>query len=86
MRKNNRSIGSNAALALLVAVAALECATDAPGTTERNKGVVRDWRGGTVGDPQGHAALGSDDPKRAGLYNHSARSSYRSPLSLGVDC
>jgi predicted dinucleotide-binding enzyme len=32
------------------------------------------------------AALSSDDPKRAGLYNHSARSSYRSPPSLGVDC
>jgi len=51
MRKNNQSIGSNAVLALLVAVAALGCAgqqqrgvaTDAPSTTERNKGVVREF-------------------------------------------
>jgi hypothetical protein len=51
MRKTNRSIGPNAALALLVAVAVLRCAgqqqrgiaTDAPNTTERNKGVVREF-------------------------------------------
>jgi hypothetical protein len=53
MRKNNQAIGSNAGLTLLVAVAALGCAgqqqggvaTDAPGTTERNKGVVRELWG-----------------------------------------
>jgi uncharacterized protein len=51
MSTNNRSIGSNATLALLVAVAALGCAgqlqrgvaTDAPVTTERNKAVVREF-------------------------------------------
>lgn len=51
MRKNNRSIGANAALALLVATAALGCAlpqkrggtTAAPQTAEQNKAVVRNF-------------------------------------------
>ncbi len=70
MRKNNRSIGSNAALALLVAVAALGCAgqqqrgvaTDAPGTTERNKGVVREfYRVFSTGNVPAILALMRDD-------------------------
>jgi uncharacterized protein len=51
MRKNNRSIGANAALALLVSSAALGCAvpqkrggtTAAPQTAEQNKAVVRNF-------------------------------------------
>ncbi len=70
MRKNNQSIGSNAVLALLVAVAALGCAgqqqrgvaTDAPGTTERNKGVVREfYRVFSTGNVADILALMRDD-------------------------
>ena len=70
MRKNNQSIGSNAVLALLVVVAALGCAgqqqrgvaTDAPSTTERNKGVVREfYRVFSTGNVADILALMRDD-------------------------
>jgi ketosteroid isomerase-like protein len=70
VRKNNQSIGSNAVLALLVAVAALGCAgqqqrgvaTDPPGTTERNKGVVREfYRVFSTGNVADVLALMRDD-------------------------
>ena len=59
MKKNKRSIGSNAALALLVAVAALGCTS---GTTERNKVVVREfYRVFSTGNVADILALMRDD-------------------------
>ncbi len=61
MRKNNQSIGSNAAFALLVAVAALGCAGQQQ-TTERNKGVVREfYRVFSTGNVADILALMRDD-------------------------
>src|SRR2546428_13328152 len=70
MRKNNQSIGSNAVLALLVAVAALGCVvpqqrgatTAAPQTAEQNKAVVRNfYQVFSTGNVAGILALMRDD-------------------------
>ena len=70
MRKNNQSIGSNAVLALLVAVAALGCVvpqqrgatTAAPPTAEQNKAVVRNfYRVFSTGNVADILALMRDD-------------------------